>query len=106
MEGFGDGQPQAPQGGVTGGDGQHDDAKQRDDAACIAQDVTADDADGAGGEAGVDLLHSQVVHAHGGGRPDHGDEALQNHHVVEGHAALLLALHSAGDDGCLGGMEP
>ena len=30
---------------------------------------------------------------------------LQDHHVVEGHAAFLLALDRAGDDGGLGGVE-
>ena len=40
-----------------------------------------------------------------GGGPDHGDEALEGHHPVEGGAALTLALHGAGDDGSLGGVE-
>ncbi|CAN4047080.1 Lineage-specific thermal regulator protein, partial [Dysosmobacter welbionis] len=41
----------------------------------------------------------------GGGGPDHGDEALEDHHIVEGHAALPLALHGAGDDSGLRGVE-
>ncbi|CAN3999598.1 hypothetical protein PBMFNG_PBMFNG_15445, partial [Dysosmobacter welbionis] len=45
------------------------------------------------------------VHTHGGGGPDHGDEALEDHHIVEGHAALPLALHGAGDDSGLRGVE-
>ena len=36
VEGLGNGQPQAPQGGVAGCDGQDDDAQQRDDAAHAA----------------------------------------------------------------------
>ena len=47
----------------------------------------------------------RFIHAHGAGGPHHGDEALQNHHVVEGHAALLLALHSPADDSGLSGVE-
>ena len=66
---------------------------------------SADHADGVGGQGGVGGLQAQVVHAHGAGGPHHGDEALQNHHVVEGHAALLLALHGAADDGRLSGVE-
>ena len=53
----------------------------------------------------VGRLEAQVVDAHGAGGPHHGDEALQDHHAVEGGAALPLALHGAGDDGGLGGVE-
>ena len=100
-----DGQAQRTQRGIAGGDGQNDDAQQGDDAAHGAQQIAADDADSAGGQRGIDLLQTQVVHAHSGGGPDHGNEAFQNHHIVEGHAALLLALHGAGDDSGLRGME-
>ena len=105
MEGLRQGQAQSPQCGVAGGDGQDDNAQQSDDAAHIAQDVSADHTDGIGSQGGVSSLQAQVVHAHGAGSPYHGDEALQNHHVVEGHAALLLTLHGAADDGRLSGVE-
>ena len=102
MEGVGDAQTQGTQSRITGGDGQDDNAQQSDDAARIAQDVLADHTDGTGGQRGVDLLQAQVVNAHGAGSPDHGDEAFQDHHVVEGHAALT---HGTGDDSGLGGVE-
>ena len=105
MEGLRDLQTQAAQSGIAGGDGQHDDTHQGDQAAHGAQDVLADHADGAGSQRGIGLLQAQVVHAHSSSGPNHSDEAFQNHHVVEGHPALTLALHGAGDDGRLGGME-
>jgi len=71
----------------------------------MAQQVLADDAHGAGSQRSLRLLQSQIVHAHSTGSPDHGDEALQHHHVVEGVAALTLALHGAGDDSGLSGVE-
>lgn len=98
-------QTQGAQRRIAGGDGQHDDADQGDDAAHMTQQVLADHAHGAGGQRGVGLLQRQVVHAHSAGSPDHGDEALQHHHVVEGVAALTLALHGAGDNSGLGGVE-
>ena len=98
-------QTQGAQCRITGGDGQHDNADQGDDAAHMTQQVLADHAHGAGSQPGIGLLQSQVVHAHGTGSPNHGDEALQHHHVVEGVAALTLALHGAGDDSGLGGVE-
>ena len=99
------GQAQSTQSGIAGGDGQNDDADQGDDAAHGAQDILAHHADGTGGQGGVGLLQSQIVHAHSASGPHHSDEALQDHHVVEGHAALTLVLHRAGDDGRLGGVE-
>ena len=105
MEGLRDGQTQGTQSGIAGGDGQNDDAQQSDDAADRPEDVLADHADGGGGEGGIGLLQAQVVDAHGAGSPNHGDEAFQNHHPVEGGAALPLALHGAGDDSGLGGVE-
>ena len=105
MQGLRNRQAQGAQRGIAGGDGQNDDAQQGDDAAHGAQQIAADDADSAGGQRGIDLLQAQVVHTHGGGGPDHGDEALEDHHIVEGHAALPLALHGAGDDSGLRGME-
>ena len=98
-------QTQRTQCRITGGDGQNDNADQGDDAAHVAQQVLADHADSAGGQSGVGLLQSQVVHAHSTGSPDHGDEAFQHHHVIEGVAALTLALHGTGDDSGLGGVE-
>ena len=98
-------QAQGAQCRITGGDGQHDDAQQGDDAAHMTQQVLADHAHGAGSQPGIGLLQSQVVHAHGAGSPNHGDEAFQHHHVVEGVAALTLALHGTGDDSGLGGVE-
>ena len=76
-----------------------------DDAADVAEDVTADDTDGAGGDGGVGHLQALIVHAHGARGPNHGDEALEDHHPVEGVGALTLALHGAGDDSGLGGVE-
>ena len=105
VEGLRQGQTQSAQSGIAGGDGQNDDADQGDDAAHGAQDVLADHADGTGGQGGVGLLQSQIVYAHSAGGPHHSDEALQDHHVVEGHAALTLVLHRAGDDSRLGGVE-
>ena len=98
-------QTQGAQCRITGGDGQHDNADQGDDAAHMTQQVLADHAHGAGSQPGIGLLQSQVVHAHGAGSPNHGDEAFQHHHVVEGVAALTLALHGTGDDSGLGGVE-
>jgi hypothetical protein len=54
---------------------------------------------------GSACLQAEVVDAHGAGSPNHGDEALEDHHVVEGRAALFFAGHRAGDDSGLGGME-
>ena len=105
MEGVRDDQAQTPQGGVAGGDGQHDDPQQGDDAAHIAQNIPGDDADGLGGQGGIRGLQTQVIHAHGPGGPHHGDKALQHHHVIEGAPASLFAFHGAGDDGGLGGVE-
>ena len=98
-------QTQSAQRRITGGDGQHNNAEQGDDAAHMTQQVLADDAHGAGSQSGIGLLQRQVVHAHGAGSPNHGDEAFQHHHVVEGVAALTLALHGTGDDSGLGGVE-
>ena len=98
-------QTQGAQRRITGGDGQDDNADQGDDAAHMTQQVLADDAHGTGGQRCIGLLQSQVVHAHSAGSPDHGDEAFQHHHVVEGVAALTLALHGTGDDSGLGGVE-
>src|SRR5699024_10440244 len=105
VQGLGQSQTQSAQGGVAGGDGQNDDADQGDDAAHRAQDVLAHHADGGGSQAGGSGLLTQVVHAHSAGGPHHSDEALQDHHVVEGHAALLLALDSPADDSGLSGVE-
>lgn len=102
---LGQAQTQSAQRRITGGDGQHDNADQGDDAAHMTQQVLAHNAHGAGSQSGIGLLQSQIVHAHGAGSPDHGDEALQHHHVVEGIAALTLALHGTGDDSGLGGVE-
>ena len=104
VQGLCNGQTQAAQSGVTGGDGQNHDAGQSDDTADRTQDVLADSDDSAG-SAGVGSLLAQVEDTHGGSSPDHGDEAFQDHHVVEGHAALLLALHGTGDDSSLRGVE-
>ena len=102
---LGQAQTQSAQRRITRGDGQHDNADQGDDAADIAQQVLADNAHSTGGQRCIGLLQSQVVHAHSAGSPDHGDEAFQHHHVVEGVAALTLALHGTGDDSGLGGVE-
>src|SRR5699024_2555368 len=50
-------------------------------------------------------LKSQIVNAHSPCCPYHSDETFQNHHVVECHAALFLALHSTGNNSSLCGME-
>ena len=105
MQGLRNRQAQGAQRGIAGGDGQNNNAQQSDDAAHRPQDILADHTDGAGSQRGIDLLQAQVVHTHGGGGPDHGDEALEDHHIVEGHAALPLALHGAGDDSGLRGVE-
>ena len=105
MERLRQGQAQSTQSGIAGGDGQNNDADQGDDAAHGAQDILAHHADGTGSQGGVGLLQSQIVHAHSAGGPYHSNEALQDHHVVEGHAALTLVLHRAGDDRRLGGVE-
>ena len=96
---------QCAQRGVAGGDGQDDNAEQRDDAADIAEDVLADDTDGLGCQGCVGCLKAEVVNAHCACRPDHCDEALEDHHVIEGIAALTLALHGTRDDSSLGGVE-
>ena len=89
-------QAQAAQGGIAGGDGQDHNAHQGDDAAHGTQDVLTNLDNSAGG-AGIGGLETSIEDAHGGAGPNHGDEAFQNHHVVEGHAALLLAFHGAGE---------
>ena len=105
MQRVGHGQAQRAQSGVAGGDGQDDDAEQGDYATDVAEDIFADDADSAGSELCVRLLKAEVVDAHCARRPDHCYEALKHHHVIEGVAALTLALHGAGDDGSLSGVE-
>ena len=105
MQRVGDGEAQRTQGGVAGGDGQHDDADEGDHAADVAEDVTADDADSGGRLRGDGFLKAEVVYAHCARGPDHCDEALKHHHVVEGGAAFALALHGAGDYRRLRGVE-
>lgn len=70
-----------------------------------SEDVLADDTDSLSCEGSVCLLKTEVVNAHCAGCPYHCDEALKDHHVVEGVASLTLALHCAGDDSGLGGVE-
>ena len=96
---------QCAQRGVARGDGQDDNAEQSDDAADTAEDILADYTDGFGCERCVSRLKAEVINAHCACRPDHCDEAFEDHHVVEGIASLTLALHGAGDDSRLGGME-
>ena len=105
MQGVGDGQAQSAKRSVAGGYGQYDNAEQGDDTADVAENVLADDTDGAGRKRGVRFLQAEIVNAHCAGGPDHSDEALKDHHVIERCAALALALHRAGDDGGLRGME-
>ena len=105
VHGLGQAQTQSTQSRIAGGDGQNDNAQQSDDAAHMAQQVLTNHTHSAGGQIGLGALKGQVVNAHSAGSPNHGDEAFQHHHVIEGVAALLLALHSAGDDGRLSGME-
>ena len=105
MEGLCNLQPQAAQCRVAGGDGQNDNAEQSDNAADTAEDILADYTDGFGCQGCVGRLKTEVVNAHCACRPDHCDEALEDHHVIEGVASLTLALHGAGDDSRLGGME-
>ena len=83
----------------------NDNAEQSDYAAYRSEDVLADDADGLGSKGCYRLLKAEVVNAHCTGCPYHCYEALKDHHVVEGIASLALALHGAGDDSRLGGME-
>ena len=105
MQRLGQAQTQGAQRRVAGGDGQDDDAEQGDYTADVAEDIFADDADGTGSELCVCLLKAEVVDTHCARRPDHCYEALKHHHVIEGVAALTLALHGAGDDGSLSGVE-
>ncbi|CDB44442.1 unknown [Firmicutes bacterium CAG:240] len=96
---------QCAQRGVARGDGQDDNAEQSDDAADTAEDILADYTDGFGCEGCVGRLKTEVINAHCACRPNHCDEALEDHHVIEGVASLTLALHGARDDSRLGGME-
>ena len=105
VEGVSDGHTQCAQRCVARGDRQHDDTDQRDDAADVAEDIFADDTDGAGGQRRIRFLQAKVVRAHGASCPDHGDEAFEDHHVVESHAALAFALHRTADDRRLRGVE-
>src|SRR5699024_2600152 len=50
-------------------------------------------------------LKPQIVNTHSSCCPYHSDESFQNHHVVECHAALFLALHSTGNNSSLCRME-
>ena len=102
---IGNGHTQCAQRGVAGGYRQNDNAEQSDYAAYRSEDVLADDADGLGSKGCYRLLKAEVVNAHCTGCPYHCYEALKDHHVVEGIASLALALHGAGDDSRLGGME-
>ena len=90
---------------IAGCDREYDNAEKRDDASDRSEDVLAHDADGCCCQRSVSRLKAQVVNAHGAGSPYHRDEAFQDHHVVECHAALFLALHRTGDDRRLGGVE-
>ena len=60
--------------------------------------------EGVGGGLGHEL-GEEVVDGHAGAGPDHRDDALGDHHAVVGGAGLPLALHGAGDDRRLGGVE-
>ena len=56
MQRVSNGKAQRTQRGVARGDGQDDNAEQRDDAADIAEDVLADDTDGLGCQGCVGCL--------------------------------------------------
>ena len=90
---------------IAGCDRKYDNAEKRDNTADRSEDVLAHDADGCCCQRSVSRLKAQVVNAHGAGCPYHRDEAFQDHHIVECHAALFLALHRTGDDRRLGGVE-
>ena len=90
---------------IAGCDRKYDNAEKRDNTADRSEDVLAHDADGCCRKGSVSRLKAQVVNAHGAGCPYHRDEAFQDHHIVECHAALFLALHRTGDDRRLGGVE-
>ena len=90
---------------IAGCDRKYDNAEKRDNTADRSEDVLAHDADGCCCQRSVSRLKAQVVNAHGAGCPYHRDEAFQDHHVVECHAALFLTLHRTGDDRRLGGVE-
>ena len=91
---------------IAGCDREYDNAEKRDDALrpgprmCLHTTPMV-----AVARESVSCLKAQVVNAHGAGCPYHCDEAFQDHHVVECHAALFLALHRTGDDRRLGGVE-
>ena len=105
VERVGNGKAQAAQSGIAGGDGQDYDAQQRNDAAHIAKQVLADNAYRARGKGRIRLLEPKIVDAHGARSPDHGDEVFKDHHVIESAAPFPLALHGAGDDRRLRGVE-
>lgn len=119
-------EPHGSQCGVAARNGKYDDSDDRDHSADRAQHILADHTDYAGrgdrlndavdigkiapsrvrlcdGYAG--LFGAEAYHCHSSCRPDHSDEAFCDHHVVEGRAALLFALESAGNESDLGRVE-
>ena len=117
------GQTKCTECGIAGGDRKDNNTDQGDDAADRTQSILADDADNRGrgnnavcsdigpcacigkrhGDAAVGS--AEVDHSHGSCCPAHCDEALNNHHVVVGHASSLLGLDGAGNKSSLRAVE-
>ena len=127
MEGVRYGQTERTKRGVTGCDREYDDSDEGDGTSDRTESPHTYHSDDAGrgnllqsavhllevGEGPVfahlhhdaALVHAELDEHHRTGGPDHRDEALDDHHIIEGHAPVVLALDCPRDEGRLCGVE-
>ena len=105
MERIGDCQTQCTQRCIAGGNRKYDNAEQCNNTANASQQMLTYYTNRICCKRRIRCLQSKIVYAHCACCPYHSDEALYNHHVVECHTSLLLALYCTGNDCSLCRME-